>query len=142
MSSIDELAPLVGDWQVTATFSDPAMGTLPGRQSLQWGLNGQFLLQYAEADHPAAPTMLGVIAVAPGGDGFLQHYFDSRGVVRQYTMTFGDNVWTLAREAEPPDFCQRFRGELSADGAIIAAAWHRTDNGEWLKDFDLLYERR
>src|SRR3954470_13656521 len=70
------------------------------------------LPERAAADHPAAPD--GCMAIAPDarrpGD-FVQHYFDSRGVVRLYAMTFDGRTWTLTRlepDFSPLDFRQRF----------------------------------
>jgi hypothetical protein len=42
----------------------------------------QFLIQRWEVDHPDAPDGLAVIGAAD--DGYVQHYFDSRGVARVY----------------------------------------------------------
>ena len=52
----------------------------------------------------------------PGTGAYTQHYYDSRGVVRLYAMTFSDGLWALTRESpdfSPLDFQQRFTGTLS-----------------------------
>ena len=94
---------------------------------------------------PAAPDSLAIVAADPRTGGYTQHYFDSRGVVRLYAMTFTDGVWTLIREApdfSPLDFRQRFTGTFSADGNTITGAWEKTaDGGEWEHDFALTYRR-
>ena len=58
-------------------------------------------------------------------------------------MAFADRVWTLERLAAAPDFSQRFRGELSADGATIRGRWDTShDRGAtWAADFELTYTR-
>jgi hypothetical protein len=76
---------------------------------------------------------------------YTQHYFDSRGVVRLYAMTFADGVWTLTRESPdftPLEFRQRFTGRFGADGNTISGAWEKgRDGGEWEHDFALSYRR-
>jgi hypothetical protein len=87
-----------------------------------------------------------VIAAASGGDGYTQHYFDSRGVVRLYAMTFDGRVWTLLREAPdftPLEFAQRFTAEVQDGGAAIRGRWEtrQPDEPDWEHDFDLSYVR-
>ena len=116
------------------------------RSRFEWALDGQFLLQHTEVPVPAAPDSLAIVAADPRTGGYTQHYFDSRGVVRLYAMTFTDGVWTLIREApdfSPLDFRQRFTGTFSADGNTITGAWEKTADGggEWEHDFALTYRK-
>jgi hypothetical protein len=94
---------------------------------------------------PEAPDGLCVIAADPDGDGYTEHYFDSRGVVRLYAMTFDGRTWTLTREAAdftPLEFAQRYIGTLSEDGATITGRWEIKHPGQdWETDFDLNYVR-
>ena len=90
-AALERLQPLVGEWTAEFHFSftpEPVAGWL----SFAWELGGRFLLQRSGAEHPDAPSGLCVIAVAEEGDGheYVQHYFDSRGVVRTYRMTLRD----------------------------------------------------
>src|SRR5262249_25513958 len=134
MTEIDRLEPLLGAWKVTTSFGDMA-----AEASFERTLDGAFVLQRQSIELKEAPDALCVIA-AVGAGGFRQHYFDSRGVVRVYEMTFADGVWTLERD--DPDFAQRYTGTLSEDGNSITGAWHIKQPGaEWEKDFDLNYER-
>ena len=112
----------------------------------EWALDGRFLVQRTEISIPEAPNSLSVIGADPRGDAYAQHYFDSRGVVRVYAMTFEDGVWTLVRES--PDFSdlsfwQRYQGTFSADGATIDGHWEMShdEGATWEKDFDLVYRR-
>jgi len=126
----DRLDPLVGEWKVRASFG--ATGTT----RFEWALDRAFLVQHGTIDDPAAPDTLAVIA--PDGDGFRQHYFDARGVVRLYAMTFVDGVWTLSRDEadfSPLSFPQRFVAEVGED--VIRGRWER--DGEL--DFELVYAR-
>ncbi len=115
------------------------------RSWFEWALDGQFLLQRTEAPIPDAPDSLAIVAAGPRDRGYTQHYYDSRGVVRLYAMSFDGGVWTLTREApdfSPLDFGQRFTGTFSADGNTINGAWEkRFDGGEWEHDFALIYHR-
>src|SRR3712207_4692411 len=96
---MEALEPLVGRWRIEVPF---APGDTGAWTTFEWTLGGRYLLQRWEVPHPEAPDGLAVIAPAADGDGFTQHYFDSRGVVRLYDMTLADGVMTLRREK--PDF--------------------------------------
>ena len=140
-AALERLSPFVGEWQVDASFP----GSLPGRSVFEWTLNGQYLVQRAQAPDPA-PDALCVVAPQPDGQSYTQHYFDSRGVVRLYAMTFDDGVWRLVRESadfSPLPFAQRFTGTFNDDGNTIAGTWEKTnDAGEWELDFAGTYRRR
>ena len=137
MDSLDRLEAFVGEWRVEAFGHE-------GRTTFEWVLGRRFLLQRSEMPtFPAAPAGLSIYA--PDGDGYTQHYFDSRGVVRLYAMTFDGREWTLTRDAadfsELP-FRQRYTGAFDEDGAAIRGRWERTgDDGEWQLDFELAYDR-
>lgn len=137
-STLDLLA---GDWTTTAwggVFGDRRLG---GHTSFCWALDRTALLQTATLDHPQAPDVHAV--VVPDGDGYTQHYFDSRGVVRLYRMAFDGRTWTLQRDtADFSDlpFHQRFVATL--DGGVLDGAWERSDDGTtWQLDFHLRHER-
>jgi hypothetical protein len=115
------------------------------RSRFEWALDGQFLLQRTEVPVPAAPDSLTIISTDPETGAYTQHYYDSRGVVRLYAMTFADGVWTLTRESpdfSPLDFRQRFTGTFSPDGNTITGAWEKSvPDAGWEHDFDLIYRR-
>jgi hypothetical protein len=124
----DRLAPFIGEWQVTASLADT-----PGTATFEWILGGRFVLQRFEIPHPEAPDSLAILGAE--GDGYVQHYFDSRGVTRRYEMSIDNGVWILTRDE--PGFAQRWTGTFSADGNTIEGAWEL--NGK--RDFDLTYAR-
>ncbi len=140
---MEPLRPLVGEWRIETSLAPP--GSVRARVWFEWALGGRFLLQHSEVDLPEAPDGLCVIAADPDSGGYLQHYFDSRGVVRLYRMTFDGRVWTLLREEpdfSPLDFAQRYTGTLSDDGATIAGCWEIEHPGRgWETDFDLSFVR-
>ena len=102
-------------------------------------------MEHSEVDLPEAPDGLRVIAPDADGNGYTQHYFDSRGVVRLYAMTFDGRTWTLTREKSdftPLEFAQRYVGEFSDDGSRITGRWEiRHPGQEWQTDFDMHYVR-
>ena len=119
-------------------------GAPPGRSIFEWDLKGSFLVQRALSPLPEYPDGLMIISVEP--DGYLQHYFDSRGVVRLYRMTLENGTWTLLRtepDFTPLEFSQRFVGVISPDGQRIEGRWETShDQGQsWEIDFPLSYTR-
>ena len=141
--SLRRLEPLIGEWRMETSLPAPPGTT--ASTTFEWLLGGAFLLQRAEVSVPEAPDLHAVITPEPDG-GFLQHWFDSRGEVRLYAMTFDDGVWRLSRTAAdftPLDFCQRFEGVLDADGRAIRGRWEisEDDGTTWRTDFDLTYHR-
>ena len=142
------LEPLIGAWTMSAEFSDaiePSDAT--ATSTFEWLFDGAFVLQRSTVDHPMAPDGHMVIqAVADREGHYVQHYFDSRGVVRTYAMTFDGRTWTLTRtepDFTPLEFCQRFVGTLSDDGRTIDGRWESSPDGQaWELDFRLRYAKR
>jgi hypothetical protein len=140
------LEPLVGEWSVEAIAPWAPPSDLRGRTVFEWMTGGNFLVQRWEVPVPEAPDGLAVIGPDPeNSGGYLQHYFDSRGVARVYAMTFDNGVWTLSRTAadfSPLDFSQRFTGTFGDDGRTICGGWELAHDGStWEHDFDLVYTR-
>jgi hypothetical protein len=135
------LEPFVGEWRLETSLAPP--GAVRARSVFEWELGGRFLVERSEVDVAEAPDGLSVVAATP--EGYLQHYFDSRGVVRLYAMTFDGRTWTLRREEAdftPLEFAQRYTGEFSDDGATIRGRWEiRHPGQDWEPDFDLSYVR-
>jgi len=141
---LERLNPFVGEWELEVSLPSPA--DVRATAVFEWALDGRFLIQRTEISIPEAPNSIALIGVDPNGVAFTQHYFDSRGVIRVYSMTFDDGVWTLLRDS--PDFSdlnfwQRYTGTFSEDGATIAGSWEMSqdEGATWKKDFDLIYRR-
>jgi hypothetical protein len=144
---MDELEPFVGEWELEASFQFPVPEGVEARTTFSWDLGRRYLLQCATISLPEAPDALMLIAPAAAGTGYTQHYFDSRGVVRLYAMTFERGVWTLSRtepDFSPLNFHQRYTGEFSEDGNTIDGRWEisHDDGATWKLDFGLVYRRR
>lgn len=140
--AISDLEAFVGEWKVEAGF--PGADEIDAGCVFEWVLDGAFLLQRTTVDYAPAPDSHSIISANPDGDGFTQHYFDSRGVVRVYAMTFEDGQWTLLRDKpdfSPLDFSQRYTGEFK--GERIDGRWEIKEPGQdWRLDFTLNYVRR
>lgn len=135
------LEPLIGNWIVEVSMAPPgARATC----SFEPVLGGAFVVQRAEVPEPF-PSGLCVLAPNEDGGGYRQHYFDSRGVVRVYAMTFENGAWTLERtkaDFTPLSFAQRYRGRFTDDGNAIEGAWEsRQESADWELDFELTYRR-
>lgn len=137
------LEPFVGQWRMAVgSTADPAEGPR-ALTTFEWMRGGRFLIQRWELDLPDAPDEVALIGL-DGSDptGYLQHYFDSRGVMRVYEMGFGDGRWTFHRSARPPDLSQRFTGHFDEDLRTIVGRWEVSHDGSnWSSDFDLAYVR-
>ena len=149
-SAIASLAALVGAWQMVAEFEEAPPAGSGARVVFEWMPGNRFLLERWEVpglDPVEMPASgLAVIGADPESEGgFLQHYFDSRGVARIYKMTVGDGVWKLWRDSpdfSPLSFSQRYTGTFSDDGQTISGAWEICHDGAtWEHDFDLTYTR-
>ena len=142
--ALARLEAFVGEWAIEVDFPDGPKDA-SGRITFEWALGRQYLLQRWAVPHPEAPDGMAVISVDGDGDGYVQHYFDSRGVARVYRMTFRDGLWTLVRDAPdftPLDFSQRYTGVFAADGSSIAGRWETSYDGTtWELDFELAYRR-
>jgi hypothetical protein len=142
----EALEPLIGSWTVEAEFPTPGPLVIRGRSTFDWLLARRYVLQRSEMDHPDAPDSHSILAPDPGRPGgWLQHYFDTRGVVRLYEMSFDGRTWTLTRRApdfSPLDFAQRFTADLADDGHTLTGAWYTGSGGDdWQLDFRMTYRR-
>jgi hypothetical protein len=142
---LERLEPLVGEWRIEVpAFSFPAGTAGEARTTFEWTLGGAFLVQRSTVPVPEAPDGLSVVG-PDNGDGYTQHYFDSRGIARLYAMAFDGRDWTLERHApdfSPLPFHQRYRGTLGAGGDRIDGRWETSPDGAaWELDFEVIYER-
>ncbi len=80
--AIAELAPLIGTWRMDAVFPAARQGApedTGARTVFEYGPGSQLVIQRWQVPHPAAPDGI-IITADPAREGFLQHYFDDRGV--------------------------------------------------------------
>ena len=134
----DVLEPLIGRWEI------PIGDGEPGYTTFAWALGRRFVEQRSSLPIEGAPDGLIIIAPAADGDGFTQHYFDSRGVVRLYAMTFDGTEWRLERtepDFTPLDFRQRWIGTFADGGDTIHGQWDIDEGEGWRLDFEMTYAR-
>ena len=146
VSDAGDLGPLIGSWAVEAEFPTPGPLVLRGRTTFDWLLARRFVLEQSVMEHPDAPDSHSILAPDPDRPGgYLQHYFDSRGIRRLYEMSFDGRTWALTRRApdfSPLDFAQRFTADLDEAGDTLTGAWYIASEGdEWRLDFRLTYRR-
>lgn len=137
---MEDLEPLVGRWRVEGDNSVDPAEPLVAEASFEWLSGGRWLVQRWSSDVAVFPDGIAVLGEVDGG-GLVQHYFDSRGVARLYGTSLEDGIWRLWREGSGDDFSQRFVGRFSEPGDEISGAWERTEGGEWIHDFDIVYRR-
>jgi hypothetical protein len=115
------------------------------RTMFEWLPGRRFVIQRREVPHPAAPDGIAIIAYDAREGGYVQHYFDSRGVARLYQMSFADGLWKLWRTAadfSPLEFSQRYTGTFSDDRRTIRGSWESSGDGAaWERDFELIYTK-
>jgi hypothetical protein len=145
--SLEALAPLVGEWSIMAGFGGQAPAEMGARVTFEWMPGERFLVERWEVPVREAPDGIAIIGADREAEGgYLQHYFDTRGVARVYKMAFDGRVWTLWRDEpdfSPLDFAQRYTGTFSEDGGTIVGRWEICHDGDnWEHDFDLVYARR
>ena len=145
---VARIQPFVGEWRMEVSLPEAQ----PGRATFEWMSGQRFLVErwgfpLAAPGRVEAVDFGGIAIIGPDPDreGFLQHYFDSRGVARVYRMSFADGVWKLWRDSpdfSPLDFSQRLEGSFSEDGLTIEGRWEISHDGErWEHDFDLTYTK-
>jgi hypothetical protein len=139
-TTLEALDALVGVWDMVPSFAPNPADAPRARTTFEWLEGRRFLVQRWTVDHPDAPDGIAIIGYDPDAASLVQHYFDSRGVARDYAMNFTDGVWTLERSASAPDFSQRVTGTFVDDGDTIDGRWEIAKDGStWTLDFDLTY---
>jgi hypothetical protein len=144
-TALESLEQFVGDWEMEVTF--PGASPVGGAQtSFEWMPGELLLLQRWEVPIPEAPDGLAVYGWDELRGTLLQHYFDTRGVVRVYEMSLEGRSWTLERtEADfsPLNFSQRFSATFSEDGKTIEGRWEiaHDHHSTYKKDFDIVYRK-
>ncbi|HLH28776.1 MAG TPA: hypothetical protein VKW77_07655 [Acidimicrobiales bacterium] len=140
------LEVLVGEWSMEPDFATGPSGEAGARVTFEWLAGRRFLVQRWSVPGPEAPDGIAVIGADPSRPGgFVQHYFDSRGVARRYRMRLEQRVWRLWRDEpdeSPLEFRQRFVGSIGEDGRVIDGVWEICRDGEGFeRDFGITYRK-
>jgi hypothetical protein len=138
-ANLQPLNALVGEWTSEATHPAFPGLVVPGRASAGWLEGERFLLIRTASDHPDFPDALSVLGETD--EGFVSHYFDSRGVHRVYRLAFEDRVWRMW--LDQPDFLQRFTGTVADSGDRMEGLWELAPDGStWERDLEITFVRR
>ena len=149
------LDKLVGSWTTEATH--PAMPgvVVHGAVEVEWLEGKRFLIHRARTDHPDFPDSLSIIGLTgsdrvddrtgtvsnDGGRQLRMHYYDSRGVYREFDASVDATAWRTWNES--PGFSQRFTGTFADDGdTIVGQAQLRRDGVHWNDDLAITYRRK
>jgi hypothetical protein len=152
--SLEALDRLVGAWTTEATHPALPGTTVHGTADVEWLEGRRFLIVRSRTDHPDFPDAISIIgdvehdrvegkggSPAPQGPRLAMHYFDSRGVFRDYEVTIDDKAWRYQRIA--PGFSQRFTGTFTDGGdTIVGRSELRKDDDRWNDDLQITYRRK
>ncbi|MEO7997425.1 MAG: hypothetical protein ABI852_08270 [Gemmatimonadaceae bacterium] len=146
---------LVGKWKSEATHPKMPGVVVHGTTVIEWLEGERFLIVRASTDHPDFPDSIsiigntsqdrvegatGKIAGSADDDALHLHYYDERGVFRDYVTRWEGTSWLYSREVK--GFSQRFTGKLTNDGAtIVGLSQLREDDVHWTDDLAITYQR-
>jgi hypothetical protein len=153
---LTHLARLVGTWTTEATHPMFPGVVVRGSAEVSWLEGERFLIHRARCDHPDFPDSISIIgnvehdrvehpttpgAKAPVETRLAMHYYDSRGVFRDYDVGIDATAWRIWRNS--PGFEQRFVGTFADTGDAISGVWELSkDGGPWNEDLVITYRRR
>lgn len=154
--SIPSFSRLLGQWSTVATHPKMPGVTVHGTMAVEWLEGERFLVVRARTEHPEFPDSLVVIGdmtqdrAGEGGvpqlggrsrpSSIQMHYFDSRGVFRDFETRMTDDAWEYWRE--DAGFPQRFTGRFADAGrTIVGLVQLRDEHGRWIDDLAITYTR-
>jgi hypothetical protein len=130
MNALDRL---LGTWEFTMHHS--AMSeAVTGRQRYEQVLDGAFVLQRWTYDHPEFPDAMALLSDK------RYHYFDVRGIVREFSVEVDDAGWSMIRLDH--DFSQRYTARFRDPHGMESTGEVSYDRGvTWQPDFTMTYQR-
>jgi hypothetical protein len=139
--ALETLDALAGEWSYAGSHPALPGAVLRGKTTFEWLEGERFLIGRETIDHPEMPDSISVIGADNPDGPLVQHYFDSRGVSRDYKMSFSDNIWKRWRD-DDPGFLQRSTGTLSDDGNTITVRSELSRDGvNWEDDLRITYTK-
>jgi hypothetical protein len=152
-SALESLDRLVGSWTTEATHPALPGVVVHGTAEVEWLEGKRFIIFRARTDHPDFPDSISILGFTeedridpktpaePSSSALSMHYYDSRGVFRDYTTRIDDKAWQWERIA--PGFSQRFIGTFADNFRTIdGLSKLRRDDAEWADDLRITYRRR
>ena len=146
--TLDHLDRLVGSWTTEATHPKMPGVIVHGEANIEWLEGRRFLIVRAKTDHDKFPDSIVIIGFTDADSAedvavskeLKLHYYDSRGVFRDYAASIDDKEWRYWRDG---GFPQRFTGTFTDGGAtIVGMSQLREDGGPWQDDLAITYRRR
>ncbi|MFJ4652562.1 hypothetical protein ACIP5Y_14965 [Nocardia sp. NPDC088792] len=140
--ALADLQILIGDWDMElsrTSFLPTPDAVAHGKLAVEWVDPGAaVVMRMGDASTPTATWIIGRDEAHPE---YTVLYTDDRGFSRVYDMTFAERHWQISRTT--PEFTQRFRAEVAADGTTVDGEWQKSyDSGvTWEHDFDVRYTR-
>ena len=140
-AALEALDVLVGEWSYEGSHAMIPNTVLRGRTAFEWLEGKRFLVQREAVDDFEMPSAsISVIGAGGPSAPLVEHYFDSRGVARVYSMSFDKGVWRRWRDH--PGFSQRSAGAVSGDGKVITLRSELSRDGvTWEHEMELTYTR-
>ena len=152
MAALQAFNSYLGTWATEATHPAFPGVVVRGRVVIEWLEGERFVIHRARTDHPDFPDSISIIgfmdcsradksAPAPAGEPQLHmHYYDSRGVYREYETSVDAAAWRIWRHE--PGFSQRYLGTVADGGNTIVGLWQlREDDVHWHDDLQITYRR-
>jgi hypothetical protein len=134
---------LVGDW--TLEIPDPPLGydVVRGTASFAWLKGDIVLVQRSTMEAPEFPDGFVFYGVDAATGRLVAHTWDSRGVVREFDLSFEDGVLRMSRPlTEGESFAQRLTLTLSDDGRTFAGPVEMARDGATFEhDMEFVYRR-
>jgi len=130
MSALDQL---LGTWEFTMRHSAMPQ-PVTGWQRYERVLDGAFVLQHWNYDHPDFPDAMALLS----DDRY--HYFDVRGITRVFELEVDDAGWSMIRLDE--EFSQRHIARFRGPDAMESTGEVSHDNGAtWRPDSTMTHRR-
>jgi hypothetical protein len=124
---------LLGSWDLSMHHV-AVPDTVTGHQSYRRVLDDAFVMLTWRYDHPDFPD---AIVMLEAGS---YHYFDVRGITREYDFSIDDAGWTILRRDE--DFWQRSAVRFVGQDAMEGTGENSFDQGStWQHDYSIEYTR-
>jgi hypothetical protein len=146
--TLERLKQLVGSWMTEATHPKMPGVVVHGTALIEWLEGERFLILRSRTDHPDFPDAISIVGFTERdrADGSTDaqplhmHYYDSRGVYRDYDTSIDDRAWRWERLAA--GFSQRFTGTFADGGAtIVGVSQLCEDDRNWHDDLRITYRR-
>ena len=147
-TQLKQLGRWVGSWTTEATHPAMAGVVVDGTAEVEWLEGERFLIHRARNDHADFPDSISILGftgreragTSEDDTRLCMHYYDSRGVSRDYDAAVDHDAVRLSLDA--PGIGQRFTGRFVDGGARVEGQWEMCEDGaEWHADLKITYRR-